>query len=571
MELLNGLPTLHDAQQTMCRDLLAAYPEHGRLEAAYDEKTGESLPLDKVKKARGRELDKMAEHQVKRDITYEEARKRDLKIVKSRWVDGWKALPDDPQGVRSRCVAQEVNTHQRDDVASGTPPLKAHRMVISHAATKRPGERDNKKLIGRYDVSVAFFHAESTGKIAVVPPKDVDEGQLWYLLKAMNGTREASKQWAMRISGTKKKHGFAAVASVPGLFYHPGYDLMLSCHGDDFLASGDKRALDFLDEVMVREYETKVLPRIGAPHHGGQCKQGDHLHRTIEWTGNGYSWKADDKYQQMLIEEMGLKGAKGVDTPASKDTGKHDRDAEQPLSDEETSNFRRWTGIALYLSLDRPTIQFAVCDISSGMSKPLRIHLYRLRRLVRYLIKFPTESWIYELQECPREITVYTDSDWATDKATRKSMSSYSEFFGRHLIETSCARQSVVALSSGEAEYYALTRGVAAGLMSQQVWEVMNFKLPLVARTDSSAGKGIASRVGVGKVKHLSLRELWLQDVVQQGRVVIRKEPTKTNVADLGTKALTGARTTELVRMTPLSRRGVMAQAHNLKMKKTGM
>ena len=39
MELLNGLPTLHDAQQTMCRDLLAAYPEHGRLEAAYDEKT----------------------------------------------------------------------------------------------------------------------------------------------------------------------------------------------------------------------------------------------------------------------------------------------------------------------------------------------------------------------------------------------------------------------------------------------------------------------------------------------------------------------------------------------------
>ena len=138
-------------------------------------------------------------------------------------------------------------------------------------------------------------------------------------------------------------------------------------------------------------------------------------------------------------------------------------------------------------------------------------------------------------------------------------MSSYSEFFGRHLIETSCARQSVVALSSGEAEYYALTRGVAAGLMSQQVSEVMNFKLPLVARTDSSAGKGVASRVGVGKVKHLSLRELWLQDVVQQGRVVIRKEPTKTNVADLGTKALTGARTTELVRMMPLSRRGVMA------------
>ena len=60
------------------------------------------------------------------------------------------------------------------------------------------------------------------------------------------------------------------------------------------------------------------------------------------------------------------------------------------------------------------------------------------------------------------------------------------------MIETSCARQATVALSSGEAEYYALTRGVAAGRMSQQIWESIGYKLPLIAKTDSSAGKGIA-------------------------------------------------------------------------------
>ena len=71
------------------------------------------------------------------DITWEEAKRRGLKIVKSRWVDGWKPLPDDP----------EVNVSHRDDVASGTPPLKAHRMVLSHASTKAPGARENKKLV----------------------------------------------------------------------------------------------------------------------------------------------------------------------------------------------------------------------------------------------------------------------------------------------------------------------------------------------------------------------------------------------------------------------------------------
>ncbi|CAE7321841.1 GIP, partial [Symbiodinium sp. CCMP2456] len=226
-EVIGGLPTLHE------ETLLAAYPEDGLLESqgAFDERTGKALPVEKVKKARGRELDKMLEHNVKEDITWEEAKSRGLKIVKSRWVDGWKPLPDDPQGVRSRCVAQEVNVSQRDDVASGTPPLKARRMVLSHAATKAPGARVNKKLIARYDVSVAFFHAESTGKIAVVPPKDLDQSRLWFLNKAMNGTREASKQWAAKILKNKKKWGFLEIESVPGLFYHPVHDIMVCCHG----------------------------------------------------------------------------------------------------------------------------------------------------------------------------------------------------------------------------------------------------------------------------------------------------------------------------------------------------
>ncbi|CAE7927136.1 RE1, partial [Symbiodinium necroappetens] len=304
----------------------------------------------------------------------------------------------------------------------------------------------------------------------------------------MNGTREASKQWAAKILQNKKKWGFLEIESVPGLFYHPTHDLLVCCHGDDFLASGE----------------------------------------------DGYTWEADGKYARLLTKELHLEGGKGVDTPASKETGKNDRFAEEELPPEEASEFRRLAGTALYLSLDRPTIQFAVSDITAGMAKPRRIHMHRLKRLGRYLLKFPS------------------------DPRTRKSMSGYVEMFGHHMIETSCARQATVALSSGEAEYYALTRGVAAGRMSQQIWQIVGYELPLIAKTDSTAGKGIAQRKGVGKLKHLELRELWLQSYVQDGKVQIRKEPTATNVADLGTKALNGPRIQELTKMLPL-RRGFVA------------
>ncbi|CAE7318183.1 GIP, partial [Symbiodinium sp. CCMP2456] len=383
--------------------------EEAVAEAAAEEVIGEALPVEKVKKARGRELDKMLR----------------------RTSPG------------KRLKAEEVNVSQRDDVASGTPPLKAHRMVLSHAATKAPGARANKKLIARYDVSVAFFHAGSTGKIAVVPPKDLDQSRLWFLNKAMNGTREASKEWAAKIlKNTLSMTSWCAAMGV------------------------------------------KILPKLGPPEHGGECSEGTHLHRKLTWSREGYS-------------------GKGVDTPASKETGKNDRFAEEELSPEEASEFRRLAGTALYLSLDRPTIQFAISDITAGMAKLRRIHMHRLKRLARYLLKFPSEVWVYKYQE---------------------------------------------------AEYYALTRGVAAGRISQQIWEIIGYKLPLVAKTDSTAGKGIAQRKG----KHLELRELWLQDYVQQGKVQIRKEATTTNVADLGTKALNGPRITELTRMLPL-RRGFVA------------
>ena len=90
--------------------------------------------------------------------------------------------------------------------------------------------------------------------------------------------------------------------------------------------------------------------------------------------------------------------------------------------------------------------------------------MMQLKRLVRYLAKHLVEQWIYEEQADCHTIHVYSDSDWGACKTRRKSMSNYAVKVGSHLLETSCGRESV-ALSSGEAEYYALTRAASAGLL----------------------------------------------------------------------------------------------------------
>ena len=55
---------------------------------------------------------------------------------------------------------------------------------------------------------------------------------------------------------------------------------------------------------------------------------------------------------------------------------------------------------------------------------------------------------------------------------------------------------------------------------------------------DSSAAKAIASRKGLGKVRHLEVCHLWLQQAVKEKKVILRKVEGKKNPSDLTTKGL---------------------------------
>ena len=83
----------------------------------------------------------------------------------------------------------------------------------------------------------------------------------------------------------------------------------------------------------------------------------------------------------------------------------------------------------------------------------------------------------------------------------------------------------------------------------QNLWlEAYGGKLTAVVRTDSSAGKAIASRRGPGKLRHLQLKQLFVQDLVTRKRVYLEKEKGDSNVADLGTKSLARERMEMLMR-----------------------
>ena len=64
----------------------------------------------------------------------------------------------------------------------------------------------------------------------------------------------------------------------------------------------------------------------------------------------------------------------------------------------------------------------------------------------------------------------------------------------------------------------------------------MGFEVSVEVIQDSTAAKGMASRAGVGKVKHLDIGWLWIQEIVKIRAIILKKIDGKYNPADFLTK-----------------------------------
>ncbi|CAL1134675.1 unnamed protein product [Cladocopium goreaui] len=105
-------------------------------------------------------------------------------------------------------------------------------------------------------------------------------------------------------------------------------------------------------------------------------------------------------------------------------------------------------------------------------------------------------------------------------------------------VRASSTLQSTISLSSGEAEYYSIVRGVSIGMSLQEILRGWGLQPKLKVHTDSSTALGTCNRQGLGRSRHVQTRFLWVQEKLALHEFELVKIPTKQNVADLCTKGL---------------------------------
>ena len=96
--------------------------------------------------------------------------------------------------------------------------------------------------------------------------------------------------------------------------------------------------------------------------------------------------------------------------------------------------------------------------------------------------------------------------------------------------------QQTVALSSGEAELKGIVKGAAEGIGMQNIAKDLSIYYDIHLYIDSSAAMGMDARKGMGKVRHVEVSELWIQDAVRNKVLTVNKVKGDDNPADILTK-----------------------------------
>ena len=208
------------------------------------------------------------------------------------------------------------------------------------------------------------------------------------------------------------------------------------------------------------------------------------------------------------------------------------------LEGERLKNYQKQAARANYLCLDRPDIGYATKESMRRLSAPTEGDEVALKKIGRYLLGNPRLISVFKYGKPCATLTVEGDSDHAGCIRTRKSTSGGVIRWGSYVLKWWSKTQPTLALSSGEAELAAIVRSTSEGLGMKAMMEEFGIKVDLVVKSDAVAAIGIVKRQGLGRVRHLAVADLWVQQKAKGGEVQYMKLEGRLNTSDMLTKAV---------------------------------
>jgi hypothetical protein len=397
--------------------------------------------------------------------------------------------------------------------------------------------------IEQMDVKTAFLHGDLDETIYMKQPKGfVDSSKpdhVCLLRKSIYGLKQSPRQWNIKFDNCMKSLGFQSSEYDSCLYFkHVKSDLPIYVllYVDDMLliCKSMTKILD-IKRALRKNFDMKDLGH-------AQVILGikiirDRSKRQIMLTQSDYLHKVLDRFHVLNAKPSPMPLGGHLDLTKAK----------MPLSKEEegkmkTIPYDAAVGSVMYAMIcTRPDLAFAISVLSRYMSEPCEKHWHAMKICLRYIAGTVDFGLVFGPHTSTSELYGYVDSDFASNKDNRKSTTSYVYTWCGNCVSWKSQQQSIVALSSTEAEYIAATEASKEAIWLQGLLREIEGKnyVSKLHMDSQSALYLYKDPMYHERTKHIDVRYHFIRQKVAEQTILVKKIDGKINPADFGTKIVT--------------------------------
>ncbi|KAL5764025.1 hypothetical protein ACOSQ2_016619 [Xanthoceras sorbifolium] len=458
------------------------------------------------------------------------------KALHNKWVFRIKEEHNGNKRYKARMVVkgfQQKEGIDYNEIFSPVVKLTTIRLVLKIVAAEN-------LHLEQLDVKTAFLHGDLEEEIYMRQPEGFKEAGkenlVCRLKKSLYGLKQAPRQWYKKFDSFMSSSGFTR-CQADHCCYIKRFDnsfIILLLYVDDMLVAGsDMQEIMNLKRELSKQFAMKDL---------GAAKQilGMRIKRD---TKSGTLLLSQAEYIKKVLSRFNIQDAKPVSTPL----GIHFRLSKEqsPKTEEERTHMAKVPyasaiGSLMYAMVcTRPDIAQAVGVVSRYMNNPGKIHWEAVKWILRYLRGTTNKTLCFKGGDTT--LTGYVDADLAGNVDIRKSTTGYVYTLGGTAVSWVSQLQKIVALSTTEAEYVAVTEASKEMVWLQSFLEELGKKQEdNVLYCDSQSAIHLAKNPSFhSRTKHIQLRYHFIRSLLEDGILKLEKISGAQNPADMLTKTVT--------------------------------
>jgi hypothetical protein len=474
------------------------------------------------------ELRALKEHGTWVEVPQSQAANR--KVLTSKWVYKIKRNADHSvERYKARLTArgfQQIEGQDYFDTFAPVAQLKSFRILMALSV-----------LLGltvtHVDISNAFLNAPLEETIYMHHPEGYPgtPGTVLLLKKALYGVKQAPRMWGKTLLQVFLDLGFSQNGAEPCLLFHLAWKCYICTFSDDLgIATANEAARTRVMSALTAKFKLRDLGLL-VRYLGIEVARKD-----------GKVFLHQKSYVETVVTKFGMTECKPVPTPAAAPATLTKQQC--PTTDDEKAETAKLPYKSLVGSLwyaahgTRPDIVYATNSVAQYAQNPGMVHWQAAKRVVRYLQDKANMGLTYSPGH-PVRVTAYSDSDWANDVDTRRSKTAYVVTVAGGPVVWQTKSQKSIALSSCEAELYALAEALKEILWIRHLLTEMQipFDVPKLWVDNQGAIALAKNPIHHQRSKHIAVRWFFVRDAIDKGLVDVSYVETNENRADIGTKA----------------------------------